>query len=118
MNLKEYFADIDDDNREPAQRLEELVDVCATIPVNHCLVCYFEDNELQLLKSLQVVRTNFDECVKAAIAKAGYGKPVYIVIRANGRLFLENVGAHYGSWTKAYKMLGYNIFVLERQDDF
>ena len=118
MNLKEYFADIDENNQEPAQRLEELVAVCATIPINHCLVCCFDDNELQLLKSQPVVEASFDECVKAATIKADYGKPVYIVIRSNGKLFLENVGTPYGFWTKAYKMLGYNIFVLGSQDDF
>lgn len=114
MNLKEYFAD--DDNLESAKRLEELVGVCATMPINHCLVCCFKDEEMLVLEPAQDVKISFDKCNMVAIERAAYGDPAYIVIRANGELFLKNVGAPYGAWARAYKVLGRNVFVLECQD--
>jgi hypothetical protein len=114
MTLTEYFSE--DEHSTERKRVEKLISQCEEMPVNFCMLCIFEGGKVKIVEKPKDTRTNFEKLEKQAIDMSLYSQDVYVLIRANGRPFLT-VGSSFGKWTRAYKMLGYNVFVLEKQDE-
>lgn len=115
MNLDKYFEDIGAEEAKIAGHIKQLVGICASVPINNVMVCSFDDEKIHELAPPRNVEKNFDELEELAKREAGRGNAIFILIRANGKLFL-NVGAPYKEWALAYKVPGHDVFVLEKQD--
>ena len=115
MNLNEYFADMDDQSRELDERIRGLVDVCKGMPAGSCMVVCFEAGEMRIVEHPREAAADFYKCESTAKQMATRGEAIFVLIKANGRLFLK-VGAPYGNWLRAYKMPGHDVFVLEGKD--
>jgi hypothetical protein len=115
MNLTEYFSDADERGKKQKEDLELLLGTWEEMPIGTCTVCVVNSGKVEMVEIPQDVKKYFDDYQASAMKSAQDNDEAYVLIKTNGKSFLT-VGSSFEEWTRAFKLLGNDVFVLEKQD--
>ena len=112
MNLNEYFSDPDDEGKVQRIFIDALMRKSGEIPVGCCAVYSTNEGKVDIIDGPSETEKVVSDFEALAKREARFGKTSGVVIRSNGRPFL-NVGIPFDTWTRTYKMPGHDVFILE-----